>query len=255
MSEPPEIEKADEDTQLLYALVQDNHSITPVVLIGASALIPIPFLDDIAKAYLEKHLFRVLAQKEGFELSKEEAEHLTQDPSSGCCALGCLGSALLYPMKKILRKLFFFLEIKRSVDQSTTALAQAWLFQLSLKEGLWGPGLDLEKAHQLRRAIRLACRNERVKPLEAAVAYAFRGAKGTLMDFAAKFTQKAKSDEAELARTVDKLEADKEDEMVGITQRLAKSLHQNSDSHLSGLAQAYREALVEEASKPAQTRA
>ena len=153
---------------MLYELVKDSSLLTPVVLIGASALVPVPFLDDFAKAYLEKRLFRLLAEKEGLELSKEEQSHLTQHSGSSCCLVGCLGSALIYPFKKILRKVFFFLEIKRSVDQSTTALAQAYLFRLTLRKDLWRPGGPVESADVVREAILAACHSQGVKPLEDA---------------------------------------------------------------------------------------
>ena len=43
-----------EETELLYQVIKDHHLLAPVVMIGASALIPIPFLDEVAKEYLEK---------------------------------------------------------------------------------------------------------------------------------------------------------------------------------------------------------
>ena len=237
---------------LLSNITQDTHLITPVILIGASALIPVPFLDDIAKSFLEKYLFKLLAQREGIELTKEETDHLTHTPKKGCCALGCLGSAFLYPLKKILRKLFFFLEVKRSVDQATTALAQAWLFQISLKSGLWGPGQDIKTSDDVRKAIAKACKSQGVKPLEAAVSHAFRGAKGTLSDLAFKFTKKDGANEQEMAKTVDSVESEGKEAIAGLTQKLSDSLAQMSDSHFDGLIVAYRQALEEERSAPSE---
>ena len=48
-----ENELSTDETKLLYDLIKDHHLLAPVVMIGASALIPVPFLDDVAKEYLE----------------------------------------------------------------------------------------------------------------------------------------------------------------------------------------------------------
>lgn len=241
------------ETELLYRLIRDTHLLTPVVLIGASAMIPVPFVDDLAKAYLEKRLFQELAQREGFKLSKEEQSRLTQEPSSGCCALGCLGSAFLYPIKRLLRKVFFFLEIKRAVDQSTTALAQAWLFELTLNRGLWQPGGNPASCDQVRTAIREACHSQGVKPLETAISHAFRGAKGTLMEFARNFAGKATSDETKMAEAVADLEREEQEQLEGLTQKLSDSLGEVSDGYLERFAVTFEEHLAQELAKPLQT--
>ena len=220
---------------MLYELIRDSSLLTPVVLIGASALVPVPFLDDIAKAYLEKRLFRLLAEKEGLELSKEEQSHLTQHPGSGCCLVGCLGSALIYPFKKVLRKVFFFLEIKRSVDQSTTALAQAYLFRLTLRNDLWRPGGPVESADVVRESIQAACHSQGVKPLETAIRHGFEGAKGTLSDFASKLADKvsgADDSEEKISSVVDRLEEEETEELKGLTRSLSDSLNDVSQPYL-----------------------
>lgn len=245
-----EMDNSNEDTELLYLLIKDSHLLTPVVLIGASALIPIPFADDMVKVYLEKRLFSEIAEKEGVSLSKEERSRLTQTPSKGCCALGCLSSAFLYPVKRVLRKLFYFLEIKRSVDQASTALAQAWLFQLTLHRGLWKPGGDIARCDQVRTAINAACHSHGVKPLETAIKHAFAGTKGTLKEFAGKFSKKSTADEAEFAQAVEKLEEEQKEKLAGITQRLSDSLGQVSDSYLVRFAETFEQHLAVELAKP-----
>lgn len=240
-----------EEVEILYELIKDTHLLTPVVLIGASALIPVPFLDDITKVYLEKYLFARVAEREGLELTKDERYHLTQEKNSGgCCALGCLGSAALYPIKRLLRKVFFFLEIKRSVDQATIALAQAYLFKLALQRDLWAPGQDLDQAHCLRRATRAACQNHGVKPLETAIRHGFEGAKGTFSEFAAKFVKKSGSDEKEMAQAVDALELEESEQLAGLTRSLSDSLGEVSDSYIERFAEVFEQQLALEKAKP-----
>ena len=139
------------------------------------------------------------------------------------------------------------------MDQCTTALASAWLFQLSLKHNLWGPGQDLTRAEALRRAIAKACHSQGVKPLEAAVSTAFREAKGTLTSFAAKFTSRTDSDEKNMAKAINSLESEEEDELKGLTQKLSSSLSETPDSHIERLVIAYREALTWELANPPET--
>ncbi|MFA5503897.1 MAG: hypothetical protein WC314_21420 [Vulcanimicrobiota bacterium] len=245
-----EKEATSEETELLYQVVRDHHLLAPVVMIGASALIPVPFLDDVAKEYLEKRLFRDIAAKEGLVLSKEEQKHLTQEKNGGCCALGCLGSALIYPLKKLLRKILYFLEIKRSVDQATTALAQAWLFELTLRRKLWVPGGEIESCHKVRRAIREACTSHGVKPLELAVKQAFSGAKGTMLDLAGRFSRETASNEDTIAQTVDQLESEQEENLKGITRKLSESLNDISESYLVRFGVTFEKHLAEEMARP-----
>jgi hypothetical protein len=249
-----EEELSTEETELLYELIKDHHMLAPVVMIGASALIPVPFLDDMAKEYLEKRLFREIATCEGLSLSKDEQEHLTQEPKKrGCCALGCLGSAFLYPLKKLLRKVFFFLEIKRAVDQATTALAQAWLFRLAIHRELWLPGGDIELCHRVRTAIREACQSHGVQPLETAVKHAFFETKSTMMDFAGKFSKDSPSGDDDMGKAVDRLEKEQEEKLKGITQKLSDSLSEVSESYLERFGVTFEKHLAEELARPNET--
>lgn len=242
------------ENDLLYTLVRDTNILSHVVMIGASALVPVPFLDDVAKAYLEKSLFSVIAQRSGLTLSKDERYELTQDSSKkGCFAWGCLGSAFLYPLKKLLRKIFFFLEIKRCVDQSTTALAEAYLFKLTLHRGLWKPGGGSEDAKAVRRAIRQTCQSQGVKPLETSIRHAFEGTKGIFRDFAAKFvSERPGSDEAKIERAVAALEKQETAELAGLTQKLSASLESVSDSYLVKFASSLESQLKAERAKPSE---
>ena len=239
-----------EETELLYELIQDTHQLTSVVMIGASALIPVPFLDDVVKAYLEKRLFSDVAKREGLSLSKEERDRLTHEQSGGCCAGGCLKSAFLYPFKKLFRKIFYFLEIKRAIDQSTTALAQAWLFRLTLYRDLWKPGGDLESCDRVRNAIKSACLSHGVKPLEVAVSHAFAETKSTLWQFAGRFSRDTVTSDADMSKAVDKIEREEQEQLKGVTQKLSDSLNEVSEAYLVKFGITFEEHLAAELAKP-----
>ena len=230
---------SDEEIALLYELLADRDRLTTVVLVGASAMIPVPFLDDFAKGYLERRLFRIGAERENFSLSSDEADRLVQEPPSGCCLTGCLGKALIYPIKRLIRKLLFFLEIKRAVDQSTNALAESWLFSLALRRGLWAPGGDPAQADLMRQTIEKTCAAHGVKPLELAISGAFQGAKGTLFNFANRFIGKGGESKEELLATVDQFKKDEADQISKLTQKLQKEISKISDSYLRRFAQGF----------------
>lgn len=230
---------SDEEIALLYELLGDRDRLTTVILVGASAMIPVPFLDDFAKGYLERRLFRIGAERESLTLSSEEADRLVQEPPSGCCLTGCLGKALIYPIKRLIRKLLFFLEIKRAVDQSTNALAESWLFSLALRRGLWAPGGDPAQADLMRQTIEKTCAAQGVKPLELAISGAFQGAKGTLFNFANRFIGKGGESKEELLATVDQFKKEEADQISKLTQKLQKEIEGISDAYLRRFAQGF----------------
>ncbi len=238
------------ETELLFEVVRDAHLLSSIVLIGASALIPIPFLDDVAKAHLERRLFRAVAKKEKMSITGDEVSRLTQAPPKGCFVWGCLTGAVIYPIKRLIRKILYFLEIKRAVDQSTTALAEAWLFRLALRRGLWSTGRPPEQVDRLREVIEAACHSQGVKPLEAAVHHAFEGAKGTLKGFARKFTRKTGRDEQQMERAVDELETEEKERLDTLTERLIEALNSVSGSYLQGFAEQFEQRLAQAETAP-----
>ncbi len=238
-----ELQGGNEEVSLLFELLGDRDRLTAIILVGASAMIPVPFLDDWAKSYLERRSFRLGAEREKVKLSSEEADRLVQEPPGGCCLMGCLGKALIYPIKKLIRKILFFLEIKRAVDQTTNALAENWLFSLALRRGIWTPGGDLSQADMLRQVIEKTCTAQGVQPLELAIGGAFKGAKGTLFNFANRFIGKSDQSKEDLAATVDQFKAEEADQIAQLTQRMQKEISAISDSYLRRFALGFEKEL------------
>ncbi len=238
------------ETALLYELVGDPHLLTVTVLVGASALVPVPFLDDVAKGYLERRMLRSIAKREGMTLSSQEVERLTKEPPDGCCLMGCLGNVVLYPLKKILRKVLFFLEIKRSMDQSSTALAEAWLFSLALRRGLWSPGRDISEADRLREVIESSCQSQGVKPLETALTHAFQGAKDVMSDVASRFVGKKVEDKAQIEAALDKFEVEEGERLSRLSKRLRDALGGVGEEYLRRFAQEFEHQMERASKKP-----
>lgn len=164
-------------TLLLYAL-----------LTGLTPLIPVPFADDLVKGHLRRRLVHLLAQAHGRELSANAVEALARDQSRGGCLLGgCLTQVLLYPLKKVFRKIFFFLEWKRAIDLTSYTYHWGYLLDYAFQEGLVEPSAsDPKDPHvdDLRAAIERACQEVPLQPLERAVSATFRQSRGVLLSMA-----------------------------------------------------------------------
>jgi hypothetical protein len=196
------------------------HILTHAVLVGLTPLIPIPVLDDLAKAYFLRRMTRSLAARRGAVLPDSEVAALVDEPDSGCLA-GCIGTVVIYPVKKIFRKIFFFLEVKRAVDLTSAAFHRGLLVDHALAIGaIGGPtGLPVEA---VRSAIDGVLRTAGTQPVENAIRLTFRQSMGALRS-AAETLQSAiqrvpkSSDLAEVARAVEPIEAEEERALGGVT--------------------------------------
>ena len=83
-------------------------------LIGASPLIPVPFLDEMIVAYIWQHLVAEIAKIHHIKLSKNEIRQLANQQADGC--LGSCSTIIILPLKEIFREIFFWLEWRRGID-------------------------------------------------------------------------------------------------------------------------------------------
>ncbi|KAF0247275.1 MAG: hypothetical protein FD167_3323 [bacterium] len=152
------------------------------ILMGLTPIIPIPFADDLAKAYFQQRMVRKLAETYKQTLSTEDLKALTAEESQGCFP-GCLTSILFYPIKKLFRKIFFFLEWKRAIDTVSRSYHKGYLLEYSLEQGLLNPK-GAYSAGQLRKAIEATCHEVGTNPIEKAVTATFDRSKETVKDIA-----------------------------------------------------------------------
>lgn len=221
---------ADQTTLLTYA-----------VLTGLTPLIPVPLLDDAVKGYLRRRLVRKLAASCGRTLSREELDALTAERRGGCFG-GCLGTLIFYPLKKIFRKVFFFLEWKRAVDLTSRTYHFGHLIVYALQPRAGGASLlDLHGAAKLGPGIETVCREAPIKPVETAVGGTFRGSKRILRASAMllgrslrRLTGRAERDEA-IAREVEAAVLAEEREVAPVVKRLQGALSSVPDEHFRRL--------------------
>ena len=108
---------------------------------GATALIPIPFLDDWVFTRLRKFMARNLLWQTGTTMTSEQARFLIQRPSDwkgrGCIYKAALAIFILplktlgYVFKKIFRKIVFILAIHDSTERASSTFHHAYLLTLA----------------------------------------------------------------------------------------------------------------------------
>jgi hypothetical protein len=150
------------------------------ILIGLTPIIPIPFADDFAKNYFQERMVRKLAENYNYSLSSEDLKIITSEEHKGCLP-GCLTSILFYPLKKLFRKIFFFLEWKRAIDTVSKFYHKGYLIDYALSKELLAPKGSYNIT-QLRNAIDQTCQEVGTNPIEKTVKATFDRSKETLKD-------------------------------------------------------------------------
>lgn len=107
---------------------------------GATALIPIPFVDDWIFARLRKFMARNLLWQTGTALTSEQARFLVRRPSDwkgrGCLYKAAMALFVLplktlgYVFKKVFRKIVFIFAIHDSTERASSTFHHAYLLAL-----------------------------------------------------------------------------------------------------------------------------
>jgi hypothetical protein len=104
-------------------------------LAGLSVLVPIPFLDDAFEAFFRKRIPGAVARARGRTLPNDVREVLSEGDSSGW---GCATIPLrltLGLLKRLSRKVLYFLTIKSATDRLSHYWARAFLIDHMLMAG------------------------------------------------------------------------------------------------------------------------
>jgi len=155
---------------------------TSSVLAGLTPLIPVPFLDDIVRAYFRRRMVRALAAAHGQPLGEVDVRALADAPGRGCVA-GCLVAPLWYLLKSVFRKIVLFLEWKRAVDVASETYHFGRLLEHVLQTGALAPAGDHEPA-RVRQAIDTVLAHRGTSPIDNAVREAFGRSKMTVVAIA-----------------------------------------------------------------------
>ena len=107
---------------------------------GLCPLIPVPFVDDLALLWTRRRLVTRAAEHHQVTLAPGQARQIS-GAGRGFSCLGLLFSGLIYPFRKVLRKLLYFLSIKDAVDTFSLLFHQGYLLHKAIDHGaLSAPG-------------------------------------------------------------------------------------------------------------------
>jgi len=142
------------------------------LLIGASPLIPIPFLDEFIIVYIRRHLVAEIARSHGKVLSKADIGRLAAQQGDGC--LGGAWFVITLPLKEIFREIFFWLEWKRGIDLATEAYYFGYLLNVIFERSEFNP----QKTFLYRHAIRDSLAGVNTKLVQGMIGKTFYSSKG-----------------------------------------------------------------------------
>ena len=107
---------------------------TFIVMSGLCALIPLPLVDTWAERQVRRRMYEALAADRGVELDDAALSILTTDPMN--LLGGWLWVAIVWPFRKLLRTVLYFLTIKDAIDGMAAAALRADCFDEALRRGL-----------------------------------------------------------------------------------------------------------------------
>jgi hypothetical protein len=225
---------------------QQHTLVTYAMLAGLTPLIPVPFVDDLAKDFFRRRLVETLAASRRLPLPPGTIRELTAE-RGGCALGGCLGQVLIYPLKKLLAKLFFFLEWKRVLDLTSQIYHFGYLVDCALQDGyLTGP--RARPVEQVRQAIEAVTRAAPIRPVESAVAATFRQSRAALSAAVAELGrhfqgQSGKAACSHAEATLGAVEEQERRNLSGVAEALQRRLQSLPDAHFLRLREQLRQQL------------
>lgn len=118
-------------------------------LVALTPLIPLPFVDDLAKNRLQRRMVRTLAERRAVFLERGAVEAIADDESAIFRGLG--RSIALLPIRFLLRRLLVVLRGKAIVDLASRTYHRGFLIDAVFAHGFHQPGRASPRA--IRRAI------------------------------------------------------------------------------------------------------
>jgi len=100
---------------------------------GLCPLIPIPFVDDVIIDRIRRYTYERVSKVLDAPLADKDARYLTARSTVG---LGrALKTIILWPLKKIIRKIAYVLSIKSCAEVAAAVFHEGWLFARAIEQG------------------------------------------------------------------------------------------------------------------------
>lgn len=119
------------------------------LLVGLCPLIPIPVVDELLRKVMMKGAYLSIGEQLGRPLDPETVEVLAE--FRGNWVLGCLGAVVWWPIKKLLKTVFYVFTVKECLDWVAEAAVRGAMVRDAIARGMLP-----EKVEGVRRAMDLA---------------------------------------------------------------------------------------------------
>jgi hypothetical protein len=216
--------------------------LTYSVLVGLSPLVPVPFVDDWLMNYFRRRLVRSLASTHGQKFNDESVSLLADDNEKKGCLVGCLSMVILYPLKKIFRKVFYFLEWKRAVDLTSHTYHFGYLLNFALRDGFLKS--DTNNLSAVRAILDDVCNDTPIKPVESVVAGTFRQTKSLIFS-GVEILEKAfrnlkgKPTQDDVGVAVESIVEEEKEKLEGITNELGSGIANIPEGHFKTMCEKF----------------
>ena len=168
------------------------------LLIALTALIPLPMLDTGVENYLRRRMVRAIARRHDLTLSDEDVATLAHVPTGGC--FGCVWSIVGWPIRKVLKTVFFVWQAKSIADCSSEVIHRALMIEEAMDVG-WLPG----DAQVVRKAMDTTLASVDTRVVERQIAGVFQDHTNELNKLVFQTTEIARADAIAAAVEADEL--------------------------------------------------
>jgi hypothetical protein len=161
---------------------------------GACPLLPLPVVDDLALAGVRRRMVGRLVAPWGVQLAPHQLAHLAGGPRPWT-ASRMAAKMVLYPIKKLFKKVLYFLAVKEGVDTFSELFHQGYLLHAALARGALGGGgpVSDERVMAVAGAVHGTLAETDTRPLRRVVVGVLRNSKrlvrGMLSWLAARLTR------------------------------------------------------------------
>jgi hypothetical protein len=147
---------------------------------GCCPLLPVPLVDDMALSRVRRRMVTRLVSRWNLALAPHQVAWLA-GPTSRWTVSRAASKVLIYPVKRLFRKVLYFLAIKEGVDTFSHVFHQGYLLHAALLRGvLTGPGgqpPDDARVQAVAGAIHATLASADTGPLQQIVFGVFRNSR------------------------------------------------------------------------------
>lgn len=123
-------------------------------LAGLCPLIPIPFVDDVIIDRIRLQIYHSICSVYGIKITAKDARYLTARTPFRLDEI--LKTVVWWPVKRIIRKVAYFLSIKSCADVAATVFHEGWLFARAIEQGYVDREAMASGDHETLRDLRKA---------------------------------------------------------------------------------------------------